>query len=60
MARRTVMLIGAAGGTVGYIGYSFITDLVALYFIGAFAVGVSMVNVSQLFAYVSEVVALRA
>jgi SET family sugar efflux transporter-like MFS transporter len=54
MTRRTVLLIGAAGGTIGYLGYAFVSNLAALYIIGATAVGVSMVNFSQLFAHVSE------
>jgi MFS transporter, SET family, sugar efflux transporter len=54
MARRTVLLIGAAGGTIGYLGYGYVSNFVALYFIGTFAVGLTILNFSQLFAHVGE------
>lgn len=53
-SRRTVLLLGASGGIIGYFGYAFVTNIVALTAIGSFALGVSTVCFSQLFAHVRE------
>ena len=54
VSRRTLLLMGAAGGLLGYTGYAFVRNPVALTIIGSLALGVASVNFSQLFAYVRE------
>lgn len=52
--RRTMLLIGAAGGFLGYVGYAFLRDPLTLAIIGAIGLGVAGVNFSQLFAHARE------
>jgi SET family sugar efflux transporter-like MFS transporter len=52
--RRTVLILGATGGALGYIGYAFVTNVVLLTLIGSLALGVSTVCFTQLFAHVRE------
>jgi SET family sugar efflux transporter-like MFS transporter len=54
IARRTMLILGATGGLLGYVGYAFVTDVIALTVIGSLALGVASVNFSQLFAHVRE------
>ncbi len=54
VARRTMLLIGATGGMLGYLGYAFVRDPLVLTCIGASALAVSAVSFSQLFAHVRE------
>jgi MFS transporter, SET family, sugar efflux transporter len=54
VTRRTMLLIGSAGGALGYFGYAFVRDVVALTLIGSVALGVAAVSFSQLFAHVRE------
>jgi SET family sugar efflux transporter-like MFS transporter len=54
IARRTMLILGASGGLLGYLGYAFVTDVIALTIIGSLALGVASVNFSQLFAHVRE------
>ncbi|MEO7599582.1 MAG: MFS transporter, partial [Opitutus sp.] len=54
VARRTMLIVGASGGVIGYAGYAFVRDPIALTIIGSIALGVASVNFSQLFAHVRE------
>ena len=54
VARRTMLIVGAVGGIVGYTGYAFVRNPIALTIIGALALGIASVNFSQLFADVRE------
>jgi SET family sugar efflux transporter-like MFS transporter len=54
VSRRTMLLFGASGGLLGYTGYAFVRDPIALTIIGSLALGVASVNFSQLFAHVRE------
>lgn len=54
VARRTMLLIGAAGGIAGYLGYAYVQHPIALTIIGSLAIGVSTCCFSQLFAFVRE------
>lgn len=53
-ARRTVLLIGGAGGTLGYLGYAFVREPLWLMCIGATLLSVSSVSFSQVFAHARE------
>jgi SET family sugar efflux transporter-like MFS transporter len=54
VTRRTMLILGSAGGMIGYVGYAFLTNAVALTLVGSFGLGVAAVNLSQLFAHVRE------
>lgn len=54
VSRRTMLIIGGAGGIVGYLGYAFVLNPIALTIIGSLALGVASVNFSQVFAYARE------
>ncbi len=54
VTRRTVLILGAIGGALGYGGYAFVTNVVWLTIIGSLALGVSTVCFTQLFAHVRE------
>lgn len=54
VSRRTLLLVGATGGLLGYTGYAFVRDPLTLMIIGALALGVASVNFSQLFAHARE------
>jgi len=53
-SRRTVLLIGGCGGTLGYLGYAFVTQPLLLMLIGATVLSVSSVSFSQIFAHARE------
>jgi SET family sugar efflux transporter-like MFS transporter len=55
-SRRSVLLIGAGGASVGYIGYAFLRDLPGLLFVGCVFLGLAAGTFSQLFAYARDVV----
>ena len=54
VTRRTMLIIGSTGGLIGYLGYAFLRDPVALTIAGSLGIGVAAVNFSQLFAYLRE------
>jgi MFS transporter, SET family, sugar efflux transporter len=54
LTRRTILILGSLGGVLGYFGYAFVRDPIALTIIGSLALGVASVNFSQLFAHVRE------
>jgi SET family sugar efflux transporter-like MFS transporter len=53
-SRRTVLLIGGCGGTLGYLGYAFVTQPLLLMLIGATVLSVSSVSFSQIFAHARD------
>jgi SET family sugar efflux transporter-like MFS transporter len=53
-SRRTVLLIGGSGGTLGYLGYAFVTQVSWLMLIGATLISVSAISFSQIFAHARE------
>ena len=53
-SRRTVLLIGGSGGTLGYLGYAFVTQVPLLMLIGATLISVSAISFSQIFAHARE------
>jgi MFS transporter, SET family, sugar efflux transporter len=55
IARRTMLLLGAAGGVLGYTGYAFVRNPLILICIAASALAIASVCFSQLFAHVREV-----
>ncbi len=52
--RKAVLLLGAAGGMLGYIGYALIRDARVLIVIGCTLIAVATVCFSQLFAFTRE------
>lgn len=54
LARKTVLLIGASGGMLGYMGYAFIRDPRLLIAIGTTVLALAAICFSQLFAHVRE------
>ncbi len=54
VSRRAILLLGCAAGALGYFGYAFVTNIVALTCIGALALGISSVTFAQLFACARE------
>ena len=54
VSRRSMLMLGATGGLLGYTGYAFVRDPLILTIIGSLALGVASVNFSQLFAHVRE------
>lgn len=53
-ARRSVLLIGSAAGTLGYVGYALVRDPFLLTVIGAAILGIAGGTYSQVFAYARE------
>jgi SET family sugar efflux transporter-like MFS transporter len=53
-SRRHLMLLGAACGALGYVGYAFVRDVVLLTIIGSVALGIASITFSQLFAHARE------
>ncbi|HWA86002.1 MAG TPA: sugar efflux transporter [Opitutus sp.] len=53
-ARRNVLLLCATGGILGYLGYAFARDVIALTIIGSLAIGLASSSFSQVFAYARE------
>jgi MFS family permease len=54
LARRTVLLVGAVAGCLGYLGYAFVRDVTWLTLVGVFVLGLGSVTFSQLFAYARD------
>jgi SET family sugar efflux transporter-like MFS transporter len=54
MARRSVLLLAATGGALGYLGYATLTHPLALTVIGVLLLGISAANFPQLFAHARE------
>lgn len=54
VTRRTTLLLGGVGGLLGYLGYAFLRDAVALTIVGSLFLGVASVNFSQTFAHLRE------
>jgi len=54
LARRTVLLVGATGGSLGYLGYAFIRDPMLLGLTGCTILALASGCFSQLFAHVRE------
>lgn len=57
ISRRAILLLGCVTGFIGYMGYAFVTNVVALTIIGSIALGMSSVTFAQLFAYAREALA---
>jgi SET family sugar efflux transporter-like MFS transporter len=53
-SRRTVLLIGGSGGTLGYLGYAFVRQPPLLMLIGGLLLSVSSISFSQIFAHARE------
>jgi SET family sugar efflux transporter-like MFS transporter len=53
-SRRAILLIGCAGGAVGYAGYAYVRSVLWLTVIGSVAIGISSIAFSQIFAYGRE------
>lgn len=54
LARKTLLILGGTGGVLGYVGYAFVRDPLALVVIGSTALAIASVNFSQLFSLVRE------
>jgi MFS transporter, SET family, sugar efflux transporter len=54
LARRSLLLLAGGSGALGYVGYAFVHDVVALTAIGSLALGTASVAFSQLFAHARE------
>lgn len=54
LARKTVLLIGAGGGVLGYTGYALVRDPRILIVIGTTVLALAAICFSQLFAHVRE------
>src|SRR5438046_456176 len=52
--RKVMLLLGGAGGMIGYIGYAFIRDPKVLICVGSTALALGGVCFSQLFAHTRE------
>jgi SET family sugar efflux transporter-like MFS transporter len=59
LARRTVLLIGAVAGCLGYLGYAFVRDVTWLTLVGVFVLGIASVTFSQVFAYARDLFGRR-
>jgi MFS transporter, SET family, sugar efflux transporter len=53
-SRRHMLLLGATGGALGYLGYACVRDVTLLIFIGSIALGIASITFSQLFAHARE------
>jgi len=53
-SRRGMLLLGAAGGMLGYLGFAFVRDPAGLVVIGSLALGVASITFAQLFAHARE------
>jgi MFS transporter, SET family, sugar efflux transporter len=53
-SRKSILLLGSAGGAIGYLGYGFIRNIACLTVIGSICIGVSTIVFSQIFAYGRE------
>jgi MFS transporter, SET family, sugar efflux transporter len=54
ITRRTTLLCGGTAGMIGYLGYSYFHNIVALTITGSLFLGVAQVNFSQTFAHMRE------
>ena len=54
VARRTLLLLGASAGALGYVGYAYVHDPILIIVIGSTAIAVASLNFAQLFAHVRE------
>jgi len=55
-SRRSMLLLGSACGTVGYLGYAVVRDVWLLLFFNAVVLGVASITFSQLFAHTRELI----
>jgi len=55
-SRRSILLLGCVTGFLGYLGYAYVKNVVALTFIGAILLGISSITFAQLFAYAREAI----
>jgi SET family sugar efflux transporter-like MFS transporter len=53
-SRRTMLVLGAVCGTLGYAAYAVVRDVVWLTVIGSLVLGISSITFSQLFAHARE------
>lgn len=53
-SRRQMLLLGAASGALGYVGYAYVRDVSLLILIGSVALGVASITFAQLFAHARE------
>jgi SET family sugar efflux transporter-like MFS transporter len=53
-SRKNMLLLGGACGALGYLGYAFVRNPLALTMIGALALGVASITFGQIFAYARE------
>ena len=53
-SRRTLLLLGAGCGMLGYAGFAFVRDVTLLVLIGSLFLGVASITFSQLFALARE------
>jgi len=53
-SRKNVLLLGGACGALGYLGYAFVRNPLALTVIGALALGVASITFGQVFAYARD------
>jgi MFS transporter, SET family, sugar efflux transporter len=56
VSRRTILLWGCAFGFLGYGGYAYVRNVLALTAIGVVALGIASITFSQLFAYSREAI----
>lgn len=54
ISRRAILLLGCACGFVGYVGYAYLRNVVALTVVGSVLLGISSITFAQLFAYARE------
>jgi len=53
-SRKSVLLLGGVCGALGYLGYAFLRNPMALTAIGALALGISSITFGQVFAYARD------
>lgn len=53
-SRKNVLLLGGASGALGYLGYAFVRNPLALTAIGALALGTASIIFGQVFAYARD------
>lgn len=53
-SRKSVLLLGGASGALGYFGYAFVRNPLALTVIGAVALGASSISFGQIFAFARD------
>src|SRR6478735_6735491 len=53
-SRKNVLLLGGASGALGYLGYAFVRNPLALTVIGALALGIASITFGQVFAYARD------